>query len=189
MSTAGPVEVDPNRPLRVHRPRAGETRTAVVLALVLTGVLAYLFLSSLLVATGVRYVDPQALYNPLYNGVGQDANNVRNAEAYAAVAFGAGLLACLPLALGVWGRRPWAREGVFGVFGLGGLVLAALSFGGLRVDPPQPGAWWGLLVGLTLLTVVGLLASPGCTRDFARVAKDRELAERARERARRPVRR
>jgi hypothetical protein len=37
--------------------------------------------------------------------------------------------------------------------------------------------------------VVGVLASPGCTRDFARVAKDRELAERARERARRPARR
>jgi hypothetical protein len=189
MSTAGPVESDPGRPLRVHRPRAGETRTAVALALVVIGLLGYLFLSSLLVATGLQDVDPQEVYNPLYNDLGQDADDVRIAEAYGAIGFGAGLLACLPLVLGVWGRRPWAREGAFGVFGLGGFVLAALSFGGLRTDPPQSGALWGLLVGLALLAVVGVLASPGCTRDFARVAKDRELAERARERARRPARR
>jgi hypothetical protein len=41
-------------------------------------------------------------------------------------------------------------------------------------------AAWGLLVGLTLLGVTGLVASPGCAADVARAARDRDAGLAAR---------
>lgn len=90
----------------------------------------------------------------------------RTAEGLTAVlALGACLL-CVVLAIGLLRLRSWAREGVMGVFGLGGVAVALLSLAGLGRDAAN--AMEGLVAGVVMLGVGALALAPSCARDVGR---------------------
>ena len=82
-------------------------------------------------------------------------------------------------ALGILGRRRWAREGGMITFGLFSLLAVPVSVSGLLADPPASNAWLGVLTGLTNLAIVALLLATPTARDF-----EKSEAARMRRRAR-----
>lgn len=170
---------------RPRRPRAWQTKAAALGASAVSAYLGYLFVTSLLVGLGVTDVPDRGLSNPVFDGAGLGDDDVRHAEQYLSVTFGLCLAASTPVAVGLWLRRPWAREAAYGIFGLPGFVLVLLTFSGLASSSRARSGVWGALVAVSLLVVTGLAASPGCGRDVERVAKDREIAARDAQRARR----
>ncbi|MGH8869385.1 MAG: hypothetical protein ACRDYU_15500 [Actinomycetes bacterium] len=163
---------------RVRRPRATHTRLAVLGGAAIVAYLGFLFVSTVLTAAGVIAAPAESLYNPVYDGVAGDPGDIRNAEGYLAATFGFCLAASLPVVVGLWFRRAWARDAAYAVFGLPGLVLSVLSLAGITAENPAASAEWGVVVGLSLVAVTALVASPGCGRDFDRAAKHKEIAAR-----------
>lgn len=112
------------------RSRATWALTALVglcaAALLVVGVRA------LLRATGVLAIDA---FEQVQGGAGQlgifSDEALRTTEGLTAGIASAAALVCLFLLTGLLRLRPAAREGVMGVFGLGGLALALRSLSGL----------------------------------------------------------
>jgi len=127
---------------------------------------------ALLRATGVVGIDQVAEVQGGAGAMGLfTVEALRVAEGLtAAVGLGVGML-CLVLTLGLYRLRAWAREGVMGVFGLGGGAVVLLSLSGL--DQGGPNAASGLVGGVALLAVAALTASPQCARDVRRREKQR----------------
>ena len=139
---------------------------AASLTLVITGFFAWQGGTMLRFLDGS--VDPGTRSAMVLTGVGGGSTTIL-------AAFGILILAlCVMttvLAVGLFARREWAREGALFVFGaLGGIVLV-LSIGGLlsgSADAPV-----GALVGLADLAVAGLLLTGSVADDFDARAKAR----------------
>lgn len=127
---------------------------------------------ALLRATGVVGIDQVVEVRGGAGGMGLfSAEALRMAEGLAAaVDLGVGTL-CLVLTIGLYLLRAWAREGVMGLFGLGGVAVVLLSLSGLGQGGPNAAA--GLVGGVALLAVAGMAASPQCGRDVRRREKER----------------
>lgn len=154
--------------------RAVETRVAVGLCVVLAAYFAYQFGASLLSALGVADAPGAGVGDPAYNGQVNSAEEVETASGYTAAMLGFGLVAGIPVTVGLWLRRQWARDAAYLVFGVTGFLATVVTLSGVLDDRGGRNAGWGLAVGLTLLAVTALVATPGCAADFDRVARDRD---------------
>jgi hypothetical protein len=164
--------------------RGPATWAAITVTAALTAVVGASAVASVLRATGVLSVDRAAALQSRVGDVGfsYDEAGLRTAEGFAALVSVPVFVVCVVLLVGLLRWRDWAREGVYGVFGLAGFLLVALSLVGLRQDPPGRNAGTGLLVGLVVLGVVGMLLTPSSREDFDRKALQRALRERERAR-------
>ncbi|MBW3603860.1 MAG: hypothetical protein KY460_02925 [Actinobacteria bacterium] len=84
-------------------------------------------------------------------------------------------LVTLAQCVGVARRRQGARHAALVTFGTLALLSLAAAVPGVTSSPPRPNAWYGVLVGVADLAVVGLLLLPT-------TADDIELAEREHDR-------
>jgi hypothetical protein len=155
-------------------PRAVETRVAVGLCLVLGAYFTYQFGASLLSALGVADPPGTGVHDPAYRGQVSSAEQVRHASGYTAAMLGFALVAGLPVTVGLWLRRQWARDAAYLVFGVTGFLATVVTLSGVLGDSGGRNAVVGLAVGLTLLAVTALVAAPACAADFDRVARDRD---------------
>lgn len=111
-------------------------------------------------------------------------------EGAAVLAITGGVVALLTLvvmiaALGVAGRRGWGREAAGFLAFVFAFVAVPISIGGLRSEPPAPGAWEGLVVGLANIAVVALLLAPRTAADVAAAERRRALRRHRRREERR----
>ena len=90
----------------------------------------------------------------------------------------------LLLGVGVWRRRPWAREGGLLIFTAFALMLIPTSIAGLGGGARD--AEIGLVVGLADAAVVALLMARATSDDFSRMETVRRRAGVGAPRARRP---
>lgn len=103
----------------------------------------------------------------------------RAAEASVVASFGAVMTLLLTalalvLAVGILRRRPWAREGAIGLFGLFSIVLILLSIQGLASVPRGPNAGWGMVSGVVNAVIVALLLRPSTIADMERAEMARQ---------------
>ena len=149
--------------------RRGATWTVLVFSTATTAFALLVGVRALLRAAGVVGIDVAA---EVQGGAGSagifDEEQIRNTDGMFAMIILGVALACLVLTVGLATFRPWAREGALGLFGLGGLALGLLSFSGLGRGAPN--APLGLALGITLLAVAALVATPACAGDFHRAA-------------------
>lgn len=114
-------------------------------------------------------VDPGTRSAMALTGVGRGSTTIL-------AAFGVLVLAlCVMttvLALGLFARREWAREGATFVFGAFGGIVLVLSIGGLLSGSRD--APIGAAVGLADLAVAGLLLTGAVADDFDARAKARQ---------------
>ena len=160
--------------------RSGTTWAALSLATAVAAVPVASATSSALKALGVVDVSRQAALDARLGDAGfsYDERGIRTAEGVAALVEGPVAVAFLIVLAGLWTWRPWAREGAFGVYGLGGAALSVLSLSGLSQDPPGRNAGLGLLVGLAALAVVVLLLLPPARADAERRVVERRVRQR-----------
>lgn len=106
--------------------------------------------------------------------LGAQGGEIRAALIIIAVVVAAILAVTITTIIGIIARRHWGRDGGMVVFGFLGVVATAASLGGLFVEPPQPGAWWGLATGIGSLLVSLLLFLPATLLDFDRAEIEHE---------------
>lgn len=113
-------------------------------------------------------VDPGTRSAMVLTGVGRGSTTILSA-------FGVLILAlCVMttvLALGLFARREWAREGAMFVFGAFGGIVLVLSIGGLLSGSADAPA--GAVVGLVDLSIAGLLLTGAVADDFDATTKTR----------------
>ena len=76
---------------------------------------------------------------------------------FVAIAIGAISGLVILIIIGLAGRRQWAREAGFAVFGALGLISGALGLSGMLSDPRPSGSWLGLATGVACIAIVVLL--------------------------------
>ncbi|MEA3501930.1 MAG: hypothetical protein U9R47_04085 [Actinomycetota bacterium] len=152
--------------LRAH----GTTVTSILIASVLTVSFGYVAVDSLLGAADPSRLDGEFGRSALSfasAGSGTNAGAVAaNASAIVGFVIGSVVGVSVIIVIGLVFRREWARETGLVIYGLLGLLTAAVSVGGLAADPPAPAAWVGVLTSVANFTVVGLLFAPATARDF-----------------------
>lgn len=141
----------------------GTTAAAILIALVLTSVFAFIAIQSWLAAVYPDRMDPS--FARMSGSAG--SASASNASAMIAIAMGAVVLLSVIIIIGLLFRRSWAREAAFVIYGSLSLLVLAASLGGLLADPPAPSAWTGILVGLSNLAIVVLLMAPATSRTFS----------------------
>ncbi len=99
----------------------------------------------------------------------------RNIMAILSGFMGAITLVVLIVIAGLLGRRQWAREAAFAVFGTMGLISGVALVGSALTDPIPRGLWIALATLLCCAAIIGLLL-------LSSVAIDFEKAEMARQR-------
>lgn len=106
--------------------------------------------------------------------LGAQSGEIRTALIIIAVVVAAVLGVAIATIIGIISRRHWGRDGGMVVFGFLGVVATAASIGGILVEPPASGAWWGLFTGIGSMLVSLLLFLPSTLLDFDRAAIEHE---------------
>lgn len=152
---------------------------AILIILVLTVAFGFIAIDSLL---GAIY--PERLSPSFARFVGSIAETEQgsagggpasNASGMIAIVMGSVVIVSVIIMTGLLFLQPWAREAALVIYGVLGLVVVAASLGGLAADPPAPSAWTGVLVGVSNLTIVGLLLTKSAARIFSGRPPDRPL--------------
>jgi hypothetical protein len=153
---------------------------AILIVLLLTGVFGFMALDSLL---GAIY--PERLDSSFTRMAGSISRTDTSASARGGAAsntagiigivMGTVVVVSTIIVIGLLFVQAWAREAALVIYGVLGLVVLAASLGGLAADPPAPSAWTGVLVGVSNLTIVGLLLTKSASRVFSGRPLDRSL--------------
>jgi hypothetical protein len=141
----------------------GTTAGAILIALALTTVFAFIAVYSWLAAIYPDRMDPSFARNAGSAG----SASASNASGMIAIAMGAVVLVSAIIVIGLIFRRAWAREAAFVIYGFLSLLVLAASVGGLMADPPARSPWTGILVGISNLAIVLLLMAPATSRVFS----------------------
>lgn len=169
------MDIDSSTRLR----RSGATWSLLAVTGGLTAAAVFAVVQSVLRATGVVAVTDE---QSLDSGIGQyglfGAEGLRTAEGLSLLVTVPIAVACLVLLVGLVRFRPWAREGVLGMFGLGGSCLLLFAVAGTTQDTLPLSA---LALAFALLAAAALTLTPGVRDDLEARRLQEEL--RAREAA------
>jgi hypothetical protein len=160
--------------------RHGTALVAIIIALLLTGIFGFMALDSLL---GAIY--PERLSSSFTRMAGSISQTdtstsarggaASNTSGIIGIVFGTVVVVSVIIVIGLLFVRAWAREAALVVYGVLGLVVLAVSIGGLSADPPAPSAWTGVLVGIANLAIAALLLTKSASRAFSGRPADRSL--------------